>query len=66
MPISKWEKIDFQRFVDDFGTNLIVENAPTLLYSKKEKEHEACNSLIAFFFCSCRIMYLYVNFIIPD
>lgn len=50
MSISKWEKVDFQQFVNDFGTQLIIENAPTLLYSKKEKEHEAYNSLIAFFF----------------
>ena len=50
MPISKWEKIDFQRFVNEYGTDIIIENAPSLLYSKKEKEHEAYNSLIAFFF----------------
>ncbi len=50
MPISKWEKIDFQRFINDYSTDIIIENAPSLLYSKKEKEHEAYNSLIAFFF----------------
>ncbi|MFX1445870.1 MAG: hypothetical protein ACFFHV_20835 [Promethearchaeota archaeon] len=41
--------MEFQQFVNDFGTDIIVENAPTLLYSKKEKEHGAYNSLIAFF-----------------
>lgn len=50
MSISEWEKVDFQQFVNNFGTNLIIENAPAILYSKKEKEHEAYNSLIAFFF----------------
>ena len=49
MATSKWKKVDFQQFVNDFGTNIILENAPSLLYSKREKEHEAYNSLIALF-----------------
>jgi len=50
MSNSEWNKVDFQHFIDEFGYELIVNNAPTILYSKKDKEHEAYNSLIAFFF----------------
>ncbi len=45
----KWIQVDFQKFIDQFGKDLIIENAPIILYSKKDKEHEAYNSLIAFF-----------------
>jgi len=60
MSISKWEKIDFQQFINDFGIDIIIQNAPTLLYSKKEKEHEAYNSLIAFFFIAAGLC-IYVS-----
>ena len=50
MSISEWKKVDFQQFVNDFGNSVVITNAPTILYSKKDKEHEAYNSLIAFFF----------------
>ena len=50
MSDSEWNKVDFQQFVNEFNIDLIVDNAPTILYSKKDKEHEAYNSLIAFFF----------------
>ena len=45
-----WSKIDFQQFLNDYGIDLVVNNAPTILYSKKDKEHEAINVLITFFF----------------
>jgi hypothetical protein len=47
---SEWNKVDFQQFLNKYGKDIIIENAPTILYSKKDKEHEAYNSLIAFFF----------------
>ncbi|NVM17697.1 MAG: hypothetical protein HWN80_08270 [Candidatus Lokiarchaeota archaeon] len=50
MSNSEWNKVDFQTFIDEFSKRVIVENAPTILYSKKDKEHEALNSLITFFF----------------
>ncbi|KKK42639.1 MAG: hypothetical protein Lokiarch_33650 [Candidatus Lokiarchaeum sp. GC14_75] len=50
MSDSDWSKIDFQHFLNDYGIDLVVTIAPTILYSKKDKEHEALNSLIAFFF----------------
>ncbi|MHA1913703.1 MAG: hypothetical protein ACW97V_04965 [Promethearchaeota archaeon] len=50
MSDSEWSKIDFQQFVNEYGKNAVVTNAPTILYSKKDKEHEAHISLIAFFF----------------
>ncbi|UCD02422.1 MAG: hypothetical protein JSV23_05270 [Promethearchaeota archaeon] len=46
----EWSKVDFHQFINEYGKEIIVENAPTILYSKKDKEHEAYNSLIAFFF----------------
>ncbi len=50
MSVSEWNKVDFQDFIDRFSKKIIVDNAPALLYSKKDKEHEALNSLIIFFF----------------
>jgi len=48
--ISDWEKIDFDKFAEEYGIDLLIKNAPTILYPKKDKEHEALNSLIAFLF----------------
>jgi len=50
MSVSEWNKVDFQDFIERFSKKIIVDNAPALLYSKKDKEHEALNSLITFFF----------------
>jgi len=50
MSDSDWSKIDFQQFIEEYGNEILVEKAPIILYSKKDKEHEAYNSLIAFFF----------------
>ena len=50
MSNSEWNKVDFQTFIDNFSKNVIIDNAPIILYSKKDKEHEALNSLITFFF----------------
>jgi hypothetical protein len=50
MSNSDWNKVDFQTFINDFSKDIIVDNAPTILYSKKDKEHEALNLLITFFF----------------
>jgi len=50
MSDSEWTKVDFQQFLNKYGKEIIIKNAPTILYSKKDKEHEAYNSLIAFFF----------------
>ncbi|TFG29951.1 MAG: hypothetical protein EU532_01985 [Promethearchaeota archaeon] len=49
MSIAEWKKVEFQQFAQEFGTDLIIKNAPPLLYPKKDIEHEAYNSLIAFF-----------------
>ena len=57
---SKWKKIDFQQFIDDFGVGVIVEHTPTILYSKKDKEHEAFNSLIVFFLVAS-ILLIYIS-----
>ncbi|MFW9897510.1 MAG: hypothetical protein ACFFD7_17020, partial [Candidatus Thorarchaeota archaeon] len=50
MSDSEWVKVDYDQFLSDFGNELIVKYAPSILYSKKDKEHEAFISLIAFFF----------------
>ena len=50
MSDSDWKKVNFQDFIDEFSKKIIVDSSPSFLYSKKDKEHEALNSLIAFFF----------------
>ncbi|MFX0048033.1 MAG: hypothetical protein ACFE8G_07675 [Candidatus Hermodarchaeota archaeon] len=50
MSNSEWKKVDFQTFINKFNKNVVVDNAPIILYSKKDKEHESLNSLITFFF----------------
>ncbi len=45
-----WSKVDFQEFVNNYNKAWVIENAPPILYSKKDKEPEAFASLIAFFF----------------
>jgi hypothetical protein len=50
MSNSEWNKVEFQEFVNEYGKDIVIENAPVIIYSKKDKEHEAYNSLIAFFF----------------
>ena len=50
MSISEWNKVDFQDFIDRFSKKIIVDNAPALLYSRNDKEHEALNSYITSFF----------------
>ncbi|MFW9969825.1 MAG: hypothetical protein ACFFDF_06465 [Candidatus Odinarchaeota archaeon] len=50
MSDSEWIKVEFQTFINEYGKEIVVENAPIILYSKKDKEHEAYASLVAFFF----------------
>lgn len=50
MANSEWTKLDFQTFINTYNKDIAINSAPTFLYSKKDKEHEAYNSLIAFFF----------------
>ena len=67
MSDSDWSKIDFQQFLNDYGIDLIVNIAPTLLYSKRDKEHEALNSLIAFFFIAGGLLiYIAVSFFLAS
>ena len=49
MPSQEWNKIDFSEFVKEFNVDILIENAPTIIYSKKDKEHGAKFSLIASF-----------------
>ncbi|UCC20817.1 MAG: hypothetical protein JSV62_05930 [Promethearchaeota archaeon] len=41
MSDSEWTKVDFQQFLDKYGKEIVLNNAPTIVYSKKDKEHEA-------------------------
>ncbi|MFW9879254.1 MAG: hypothetical protein ACFFG0_39755 [Candidatus Thorarchaeota archaeon] len=56
MSDSDWSKIDFQQFINEYGDKVLVDKAPVILYSKKDKEHEAYNSLVAFFFIAGGIL----------
>jgi len=63
MSISEWNKVDFQDFIDRFSKKIIVDNAPALLYSRNDKEHEALNSYITwlFIFISLSIIFRVVQ-----
>ena len=50
MSNSNWDKVEFQDFINNYSKKIIVDNAPVILFTKKDKEHEAYNSLIGFFF----------------
>ena len=50
--MSEWVKRDFKTFSADYGIELSVKSAPSILYPKKDKEHEAFNSLVGFFLIS--------------
>ncbi|MFX0039185.1 MAG: hypothetical protein ACFFCY_06525 [Promethearchaeota archaeon] len=50
MSDSDWIKVEFQEFLNKFGKDIVIRSAPVILYSKKDKEHEAYSSLVAFFF----------------
>lgn len=52
MSSSKWSKIDFQEFSDEYNVDAVIKYAPSILYSKKDKEHEAFTSLVALFLVS--------------
>lgn len=67
MSSSEWIKVDFQQIVNEHSNDIIINNAPEILYSKKDKEHEAYNSLIAFFFVAGGLL-IYISltyFLIP-
>ncbi|MFO7795833.1 MAG: hypothetical protein ACQERB_15565 [Promethearchaeati archaeon] len=49
MSDSEWIKVKFKQFVNNFGIKIITDNAPEILFSKEDKEHESYNSLIGFF-----------------
>jgi hypothetical protein len=57
MSNTHWKKIDIQKVMKTIGIQLILENAPPLLYSKKDKEHTAYNSLIAFLLITAGICF---------
>ncbi|MHA1273854.1 MAG: hypothetical protein ACTSQS_10510 [Promethearchaeota archaeon] len=57
---SDWKKLDFEDFIKKYGVEHIIKYAPTLLYSQKDKEHEAYNSLIGFFFIT-GLMLIYIS-----
>jgi len=56
MSNTDWDIIEFQHFINEYSKDLIIKNAPEILYTKKDKEHEAYNSLIAFFFLTGGIL----------
>ncbi|MFX1390739.1 MAG: hypothetical protein ACFE9Z_11800 [Promethearchaeota archaeon] len=63
----EWSKVQFQEFVDEFGKEVVIENAPVILYSKKDKEHEAFNSLVAFFFIAgFLLIYISVSYFLAS
>ncbi|MFX0071306.1 MAG: hypothetical protein ACFFAO_09470 [Candidatus Hermodarchaeota archaeon] len=49
MSNTEWKEVEFKEFVEQFGINPVMNYAPSILYSRKDKEHVAQNSLIVFF-----------------
>jgi len=67
MSHSGWHKLEFQDFINKFNKNIVIDTSPTILYSKKDKEHEAYNALIAFFFISgFLLIYIAVSMILIE
>lgn len=67
MSDSEWNKVEFQKFINEYGKDLVIENSPVILYSKKDKEHEAYNSLIAFFFTAgFLLIYIAVSYFLAS
>ena len=58
--MPEWSKIDFQQFINEFGINFVLDKAPRILYSKKDKEKEDYGSLIAFFFVASGLL-IYIS-----
>ncbi|MFO8018382.1 MAG: hypothetical protein R6U96_07080 [Promethearchaeia archaeon] len=48
----EWKKIGFKDFISQFGIGLVLNHAPSILFSKEDTEHEAFRSLIGFFLVS--------------
>jgi len=67
MSNSEWNKVEFQKFINKYGKELTIESAPVILYSKKDKEHEAYNSLVAFFFIAgFLLIYIAVSYFVAS
>lgn len=70
MTDSEWERVDFQQFVNEYKVDPVIENAPNILYSKKDKEHEDYKSLRAFiliaigliFYISVSLLFIKIYF----
>jgi len=58
--MAEWSKVDFHQFINEFGIDFILDKAPHILYSKKDKEKEDYSSLIAFFFIASGLL-IYIS-----
>jgi hypothetical protein len=66
MSQSDWKKVKFEDFINEYGTEMVINNAPTILYTKKDKEHEAFSSLIVSLFISgALLIYISLSVLIP-
>ena len=50
MSESNWNRVEFQQFTNEYGIDIIVNSAPTILSSKQDKEKEEYISFISFLF----------------
>jgi hypothetical protein len=67
MSLSEWNKVEFQEFINIYGKDIIIENAPVILYTKKDKEHEAFNALVGFFFTAgFLLIYIAVSYFLAS
>lgn len=65
MSTIEWEKIEPNQFIERFGIKSVVKYSPHLLYSKKDKEHEAITSLVLFFvIAGAMLIYIAISIIL--
>jgi len=46
---SEWKEVNFKDFIKKVDGNIIIEHAPIITYTEKDREHGAIISLITFF-----------------
>ena len=59
--MREWIQIEFQDFINQYDQNLIINYAPIIMHSKRDKEPEAFKSLISFLFI-LGFLFIYIAF----
>ncbi len=60
---KNWMESDIGEFISQYGINLLVDNAPIIKYSTKEKEHGSKSSLLGIFILLAALISCIVSWI---